>query len=196
VDPSVLDRLGGQAPVWVIDPIDGTGNFVKGKAQFAVIVALVRDQSILQGWIHDPLLFRTSFAMQGAGAWCGGRRLGISNDRSVPLTGATAWRDRGKLEAAGLGVRQLGSAAHEYLALLDGSLDFSCYRRLHPWDHAAGVLLYQEAGGVARCLDGESYRPVPQDGSLLMAPDDAHWQSLRQLLGLDERIPTQSRKNT
>lgn len=181
-DPSVLDRLGGQAPVWIIDPIDGTGNFVKGKAEFAIIVALVVNQTTIQGWIHDPLLFRTSLAVQGAGSWCGGHRVRVSTDRSAPLTGATAWGDRATLAKAGLGLRQLGSAAHEYLALLDGSLDFSCYRRLHPWDHAAGVLMYSEAGGIAACLDGSAYRPVPQPGSLLMAPDQLNWNSLAGLL--------------
>lgn len=181
-DPALLTLLAESAPVWVIDPIDGTGNFVKGKSEFAIIVALVQNQTTLQGWIHDPLLFRTSFAVKGSGAWCDGRRVRISNDRSVPLIGATAWRDRPTLEKAGLALRQLGSAAHEYLALLDGSLDFTCYRRLHPWDHAAGVLIYGEAGGIAACLDGSAYRPIPQDGSLLMAPDAPSWRSLADLL--------------
>ena len=61
-------------------------------------------------------------------------------------------------------------------------ITFSCYRRLHPWDHAAGVLLYREAGGIAGLLDGDDYRPLPNPGTLLMAPDQKKWQDLRQVL--------------
>jgi len=178
-DERVLSALRGDSPVWVLDPIDGTGNFVRGNAQFGVIVALVRNQTTLQGWIHDPLLYRTSYAVLGEGAWCGDRRLKIEGRGQEALIGAAAYRDRGKLEQAGHFLRQLGSAAHEYLALLDGSLDFSCYHRLHPWDHAAGVLMHKEAGGFSGLLHGGDYAPVPLGGSLLMAADEASWRKLK-----------------
>lgn len=184
-DETALDRLNSDAPVWIIDPIDGTSNFVKGKAQFGVIVALVQRQETLQGWIHDPLLYRTTHAVKGGGTWCGSRRLQISAAPWESMIGASAWKDRLRLERAGLTQRQFGSAAHEYLALLDGTLDFACYRRLHPWDHAAGVLLHGEAGGFAGLLEGGPYRPMPQKGSLLMAPDHATWSALRDLLRVE-----------
>jgi fructose-1,6-bisphosphatase/inositol monophosphatase family enzyme len=184
-DVSLQAALQGSAPVWVVDPIDGTGNFVRGNAQFGVIVALVQDKRTRQGWIHDPLLFRTSYAVLGEGAWCGSRRLRVEgrveNGANGGLVGAAAWRDRRRLERAGHYLRQLGSAAHEYLALLEGSLDFACYHRLHPWDHAAGVLMHLEAGGVSGLLHGGDYQPVPQAGSLLMAANEESWRALRAM---------------
>jgi fructose-1,6-bisphosphatase/inositol monophosphatase family enzyme len=180
--PALLQRLQGEAPVWVIDPIDGTANFIKGDPHFGVIVALVQHQRTLLGWIHDPLSGRTCIAEQDGGSWSGGQRLKLAVKAETAVTGAVSWRDRTKLTRAGLHFNQLGSAAHEYLALLDGGLDFSCYRRLHPWDHAAGVLLYREAGGVAGLLEGGDYRPLPGPGTLLMAADMKNWQALQQLL--------------
>ncbi len=180
--PALLQLLQGEAPVWVIDPIDGTANYIRGDPHFGVIVALVQHQRTLFGWIHDPLTGRTCYAEQGGGSWSGGQRLKLAVKAETELTGAASMRDRKTLTRAGLHFRQLGSAAHEYLALLDGGLDFSCYRRLHPWDHAAGVLLYREAGGIAGLLDGDDYRPLPNPGTLLMAPDQKKWQDLRQVL--------------
>ncbi len=184
-DPRNLDCLFGDRPVWVIDPIDGTGNFVRGNQNFAVIIALVWRQETLQGWIYDPLLTQITYAVKGGGTWCGGARRSLEQRPVSGMVGSVARRDHDRLAKRGLTVRQLGSAAHEYLALLDGSLDFSCYRRLHPWDHAAGALMITEAGGKAATLDGQPYRPVPQPGnSLLMAPDEESWETLRELLAM------------
>jgi fructose-1,6-bisphosphatase/inositol monophosphatase family enzyme len=179
-DPNVLNVLQGDQPVWVIDPIDGTGNFVRGNERFGVIIALVQKRRVLQGWIHDPLRRLTVFAVRGEGTWREGERVRLAPGKGV-LKGACAYRDRGRIERAGHVLRQLGSSAQEYLALLDGSLDFSCYHRLHPWDHAAGVLMHGEAGGVSGLLEGGDYIPVPQGGSLLMAPDRSSWSSLQSL---------------
>jgi len=183
-DPRNLECLSGDGPVWVIDPIDGTGNFVRGNQNFAVIIALAVRQETVQGWIYDPLLAQITYAIKGGGTWRGGKRRTLEPRPVSGMVGSVAKRDQGRLSDKGLKVRHIGSAAHEYLALLDGSLDFSCYRRLHPWDHAAGTLMITEAGGRAATLDGNPYRPVPQSGnSLLMAPDEESWETLRDLLG-------------
>jgi fructose-1,6-bisphosphatase/inositol monophosphatase family enzyme len=182
-DPRNLDCLAGDRPVWVIDPIDGTGNFVRGNQNFAVIIALAVRQETVQGWIYDPLLGQITYALKGGGTWRGGKRRTIEPRPVSGMVGAVAKRDQGRLAEKGLQSRHIGSAAHEYLALLDGSLDFSCYRRLHPWDHAAGTLMITEAGGKAATLDRTVYRPLPQSGkSLLMAPDEESWETLRELL--------------
>jgi len=183
LDPGRLACLTSDRPVWIIDPIDGTGNFVRGNPNFAVIVALAQGQRTIQGWIYDPLLAQMTHAVRGGGTWRGGTKRSIAPRPVAGMAGSVARRDHERLAARGLIARQLGSAAHEYLSLLDGSLDFSCYRRLHPWDHAAGVLMIEEAGGRAALLDGSPYVPVPQPGnSLLMAPDEASWAELRDLL--------------
>lgn len=182
-DPRRAASLHGDKPVWVVDPIDGTSNFVRGNQNFAVIVALVWKQETVQGWIYDPLLGQMTYAVKGEGTWCAGTRRTIPPRAVEGMAGSVARRDYERLHRHGLTVRQIGSAAHEYLALLDGSLHFSCYRRLNPWDHAAGVLMIQEAGGKAALLGGGTYRPVPQSGNaLLMAPDEDSWDELKDLL--------------
>ncbi len=74
-DPRVMEVLGGTAPVWVIDPIDGTGNFAGGRPVFAVMVALIRQAETLGAWIHDPIGQRTGIAQAGEGTFLDGRRL-------------------------------------------------------------------------------------------------------------------------
>jgi len=88
-DKSQLDLLQGEAPVWVLDPVDGTANFTEGNPSFAVMVALVRQGETLAGWIHDPLGNRTAMAKKGAGAWMHGERLTVASPCPVgEMTGA------------------------------------------------------------------------------------------------------------
>ena len=77
-DPSVLDRLNGGAPVWIIDPLDGTNNFTQGRARFVVIVALAQGGRTLAAWIHDPInsVTATAVAGQGAPSWKASMRAG------------------------------------------------------------------------------------------------------------------------
>src|ERR1700722_2745637 len=79
-DPAKLDLLGGAAPVWIIDPVDGTGNFAKGVARFAVIVAYVERGVTQAGWIYDPLGEVMVTARRGAGAWSRGERLQVARE--------------------------------------------------------------------------------------------------------------------
>lgn len=187
VDKSILDRVHGDAPVWIIDPVDGTLNFANGRPLFAVIVALVCRGETLAGWIHDPCDGRMATAVKGQGAWLNGARVHVAPP--VPLremVGALSTRfcaeplgrqleERGKA----LGERVcLASAAQEYLRLLEGRSHFSVYHRLMPWDHAAGVLLHAEAGGYSALLDGTPYRATTLGGGVMLAPDRASWQAL------------------
>lgn len=194
-DESLLDRLHGDAPVWIIDPVDGTLNFANGRPLFAVIVALVRTGETLAGWIHDPNDGRMVTATKGGGAFLDGRPVRVAP--AVPLdrmAGAASVRfcdaaTGARIEAGlkGMGeMTSLSSAAQEYMRLLDGRFHYALYHRLMPWDHAAGVLMHAEAGGHAALSDGRPYGPAVVTGgaSLLMAPDEASWQALRrQLLG-------------
>ena len=68
-DPTSLNKLDGDAPVWVVDPVDGTKNFSEGKSCFAVMVALVEKGQIEAAWIHDPVADATIHAIRGKGAW-------------------------------------------------------------------------------------------------------------------------------
>lgn len=82
--PAVLDTLDGEDPVWVIDPVDGTANFVAGRPRFATIVALARKGETLAGWIHLPIEDRTAWAIRGEGAYLDGQRLILA--RPGPLS--------------------------------------------------------------------------------------------------------------
>lgn len=192
-DKTLLDRLHGDAPVWIIDPIDGTINFANGRPLFAVIVALARGGETLAGWIYDPCDGRLATAVKGQGAFLNGKRVHVAPPVPLPdMVGALSTRfcaeSLGRqLEERGrtLGPRVcLSSAAQEYLRLLEGRAHYSLYHRLMPWDHAAGVLLHAEAGGYSALFDGTPYAPTALGGGVLLAPDRDSWQALhRHLFG-------------
>jgi fructose-1,6-bisphosphatase/inositol monophosphatase family enzyme len=180
-DPAVMTALDGAGAVWVIDPVDGTGNFAQGGARFAVIVALVVDGATVMGWIYDPVPDRMVMAEAGQGAWMAGERLSVlpevplgQMNGSIKKSGALA----GKVARIG----RKGSAAHDYLDLVTGALHFAHFRKLMPWDHAAGVLIHAEAGGYNALLGGMPYHPVPIDAALLLAPGRASWNQLERLI--------------
>ena len=74
-DPGVLKRIGGEAPVWIVDPVDGTTNFVAGREEFATLVALARGGDVVASWTYVPQLGLMATARAGGGAWLGGERL-------------------------------------------------------------------------------------------------------------------------
>jgi fructose-1,6-bisphosphatase/inositol monophosphatase family enzyme len=190
-DQKVLDRVFGEAPVWIVDPVDGTSNFAAGKPAFGVIVAYVQRGETLAGWIHDPLGKRTAIAMKGEGAWSGSDRLRTTPAASLPdMSGILSSRYFDKETRDRLDDRKqqlartfsLRCAAHEYLTLNSGEAHFSLYRRIMPWDHAAGTLMHAEAGGYHAKLNGDAYTPADREGGLLLAPDRETWTALRDLL--------------
>jgi len=180
-DGSVLDRLSEHAPVWIIDPVDGTANFAHGRKKFAVIVALAVEGRTVMGWIHDPLNDRTAMGEIGGGTFIGGIRLQVRDD--IPLAEMLGnCRKSSALSHYIKGIHRNGSAAHDYLDLLEGRSQFAHYLRMKPWDHAAGVLMHLEAGGHAALCDGSPYAPTMRDGHLLMAPSVSSWGLLRGML--------------
>lgn len=209
-DPAVIELLGGEAPVWLLDPVDGTNNFARGKPCFAVIVAFCVGGETVGGWIHDPVSDTTVWALRNDGAWL---RTSSGRARLRPplakptddMTGSLGYRwarrmkERIKAGVAMLGPRlvRYGCTGREYMDLATGKLDFAAYTRLKPWDHAAGVMIYEEAGGYARLTDVGSaaesgYRPLPAilDATLLLASDRGRWRELKAGLGLPDRRAT------
>ena len=191
VDQKVLDRIYDDAPVWIIDPVDGTSNFAAGKPAFGVIVAYARRGETVAGWIHDPLGKRMAVAVKGEGAWSGSDRLRTAPAASLQhMSGVLSSRYFDKETRDHLDQRKqqlartfsLRCAAHEYLTLNSGETHFSLYRRIMPWDHAAGTLMHAEAGGYHAKLNGCSYTPAEREGGLLLAPDRESWTALRELL--------------
>ncbi|MBI3445860.1 MAG: inositol monophosphatase [Magnetospirillum sp.] len=180
-DHRLLQALDNEGIVWVIDPVDGTANFAKGNARFAVIVALVRDGVTVAGWILDPTTDRLIIAQQGSGAWEGDNRLRVLPPAPLAdLTGSV--KRSGLLSSLVAKIGRKGSAAHDYIDLVTGVLHFAHYNRLMPWDHAAGVLIHAEAGGYAALTDGRPYRPRAEPGCLLLAPSAGTWTSLQAII--------------
>jgi fructose-1,6-bisphosphatase/inositol monophosphatase family enzyme len=192
-DPAILGLLAQDAPVWVVDPVDGTWNFSEGRRHFGTMVALVRSDRIEGAWIHDPLGGETAVAQAGEGAWIADRRLRVAPPerpeelRGALLAGQFGDRSLGaRIQArrAQVGaVKSLRSAAHEYLRLARGEIHYALFTKLMPWDHAAGVLVHAEAGGHSAYLDGAPYRPSAITAQpLLLAPDAQTWRRLETAL--------------
>lgn len=190
-DPSVLDRLSAGGPAWLVDPVDGTGNFAAGSPIFGVIVCFLVDGRSRAGWIHDPISGETAIAYEGEGAWYAGKRIsagpptsfdsmiGSLNYSYYPHEVREAVRRRARTF---LELRTYRCAAHDYLSLARGQKHFSLYRRLWPWDHAAGVLLLREAGGYSARLDGTDYRAADRVEGLLSTTDAQSWEAIKNFL--------------
>ncbi len=190
-NPDILSYLSEDRPVWVIDPVDGTLNFAKGEGAFAVIVALVLGTETVAGWIHEPMSGKTIAARRGEGAWQGTTRMHVA--RPAPVGEMTCALYIGPKRAPALHARieeigrQLGPksftscAGAEYLGLVRGTIHYAIFTRLLPWDHAAGCLIHQEAGGYSANFQGEPYRPATGEGPHLLAPDKQTWRQLHTL---------------
>jgi fructose-1,6-bisphosphatase/inositol monophosphatase family enzyme len=191
-DPSRLRWLGAER-AWLVDPLDGTANFVAGSADWAVMVALLSSGQPICSWVWQPVAKRMYVAERGAGACCNGSALRvqprpctIGELRGAALTGfmapaliATIDRNRDKFASINPGKRCAGV---EYPAVIHGDQDFALFWRTLPWDHIPGALLLEEAGGVARRPDGTAYLPNTDGVGLLVASDDATWALARQLV--------------
>jgi len=200
-DPSLLRLLDADRPVWVIDPVDGTFNFAHGRPGFAVIVAYVRNGVTLAGWIHDPLRQLTITAVRGRGAWHGASRLTVAAaPSSLDAIGAAY----GNLRAHGTladilnrsgrfaTVSNLLSGAIEYIGLVEEQRHFLVADRSFPWDHAAGVLIVQEAGGTAGFLDGADYDPRIVDRHVMVETSRQLWNDLQSAIGTDDGVSRSS----
>ena len=189
--PSRLELLAADAPLWIIDPVDGTANFAKGLPGFAVIVALTQRGQVEAGWIYDPLGDIMISAQRGEGAWHGDTRLKVSAD--VPterLSGSAYGRAKSGVRAAKalnesgriLGVHNQGCSGLEYMALARGISQFSLHSRSLPWDHAAGMLIVSEAGGHGSFLDGTAYDTRILDRPVLAAASLVNWRAIHDIV--------------
>lgn len=154
---------------WIVDPLDGTTNYVHGYPHFAVSVAIARGNSVQAGVIYDPTRDQCFAAALGKGAWCDGVRLKTSdvNEVGEALVAvslpAQVTRESPDLldfiEAAlvSQAVRRSGSAALNLAHVASGAIDAFWATKIHAWDVAAGVLLIREAGGVVTSRNGQPF---------------------------------------
>lgn len=185
-DPSILYRLDG--PCWIVDPVDGTRNFANGNPPFGVIIARAEGGMAQSGWLYDCLTGRYCAAHRGTGATIDGERVAARATGSTPPIAAISliFMDEDRRQATKrnlLPYYELADipycAAEQYPRLALGMNDLSIFERTLPWDHAAGVLWLEEAGGKAARPDGTAYRVDDWDRKgLLGAASPALWDDL------------------
>jgi myo-inositol-1(or 4)-monophosphatase len=163
---------GDNEVVWIIDPLDGTTNFLHGFPQFAVSIGVQLRGRMEHGVVYDPLRQELFTASRGDGAQLDGRRIRVSSqiglERSLIGTGFpyrtnTEWIDNYMLMLKTVmqqtaGVRRAGAASLDLAYVAAGRLDAFWEIGLKPWDTAAGLLLIAEAGGITTTLAGEEYK--------------------------------------
>lgn len=195
-DPGLLDTIGNAPLAFIVDPVDGTRNFVAGLPVFAVMAAVSVHGDVVAGVIHDPVSRMSAIAVRGQGAWL---KQADGSTRSLRVAAPVPVNEMEAIVAVGFlgeplrsvvarNMSKLGStaalrcAAHEYRLAAGGHCHLLMYNKLMPWDHAAGWLLHREAGGYSAHYDGTPYRPTQRTGGLLYAPDEASWHRARDAL--------------
>jgi myo-inositol-1(or 4)-monophosphatase len=165
----------GETYQWVVDPIDGTTNFIHGVFPFAISVGLSREDEVVAGIIYEFGLDEYFYAWKGGGAWLNGKVIRVSKVKTVeqsliatgfPYTNFT-YLEEFKLSLDFFmknshGLRRLGSAATDIAYVACGRYDGFYEYGLHPWDIAAGMILVKEAGGEISNFKGEQ-KPLYQD---------------------------------
>ncbi|QQR41106.1 inositol monophosphatase family protein [Devosia rhizoryzae] len=193
-DKSILSGLVQAELAFVIDPVDGTFNFAAGNGLFGSILAVVRRGETIGGLICDPLRGDVLIGERGAGA-----RLVRASGQSSPIRAAAptglenmvslvCWSYlqeplRSRVAANLTRVRLsmcYGCSAYEYWMVASGHAHFSGADLTMPWDHLAGSLIHEEAGGYSAHLDGSPFRAGRIDAGILNAPDKASWEMLRR----------------
>lgn len=161
-----LASFDGEAPVWVIDPIDGTHNFVRNYPAFCVSIGLVQGGESVLGAIYHAADETVTWAVKGAGTWRDGVRLERKDDR--PLSHALAATNFtpsmveepaqatffGQVAAGSAGMRASGACCRDFCFVADGRVDLFWQFGLSPWDVAAGMVIAREAGAVCEMWRG------------------------------------------
>jgi myo-inositol-1(or 4)-monophosphatase len=177
---------------WIVDPLDGTTNFLHGIPQFAIAIALQREDSIVAGLIYNPVLDELFTAERGKGAFLNERRIRVAARRRLQdavVACGLPHHGRGDLErfrreatlvmAKVAGLRRFGSAALDLAWIAAGRFDAYWERNLSPWDMAAGMILVREAGGFATDLDGGD--AIFSSGDIIAGNEALHGELLRLL---------------
>ncbi len=191
-DPTMLQQLERHEWLWLVDALDGTHDFARGREPWGVLVALLRFGEVDSAWIHLPLRSRTAWGSREVGVHVDGAPVVRSSPppvdqmrgpiftRFLPDDLKTAVEDAARQLQRTDGDHPC--AAQHYIGLLLGRQHFALYYRTSPWDHAGGAFLVQEAGGTARRFDGGLYKAIDGSKGLLIAPDAVTWRELDDLL--------------
>ncbi|HEU0222954.1 MAG TPA: inositol monophosphatase family protein, partial [Paracoccaceae bacterium] len=176
---------------WIVDPLDGTTNFLHGHPHWAISIALEHKGEIVSAVVYDPVKDEMFTAERGAGAWLNDRRLRVSGRRDMAAclfaTGlpfaargsiGASLQELARLLPLCAGVRRYGAAALDLTWVAAGRFDGFWEQALHPWDIAAGLLIVREAGGlVGSLLPGD-----PMATGSVIAANGAMFEPLAKVL--------------
>ncbi len=175
---------------WIVDPLDGTTNFLHGIPHFAVSIGLQRDGTIIAGVVFNPVTDELYFGERGKGAYCNDQRLRVAaRKRLIDCVVACGLphHGRGDLELSRIemeaiqpnvaGLRRFGASALDLAYVAAGRFDSYWERDLAPWDMAAGMLLVREAGGYVTDIDGGE--DILGKGSIIAANETIHRDLLK-----------------
>ena len=177
---------------WIVDPLDGTSNFLHGLPHFAISIALEERGELIAGVVFDPIKDELFYAEKGQGAFLNDRRIRVSSrtrpDDALIATGIPflGHGDRpaflAELDAVSAkvaGIRRWGTASLDLAYVAAGRFDGYWERDLSSWDIAAGIVLVREAGGYVSQIGG---KPVRHDSPSILAANDALHPVLNRLL--------------
>lgn len=155
----------GNGEAFVVDPIDGTLNFIRHYGHSAVSIAMLQNGEPVLGVVHNPYLGETFSALKGKGAFLNGRAIrvsgrplregiaGVGTAPYYPALSAVTVQMVGTLFRNALDIRRSGSAALDLCYVACGRYDLFVETRLSPWDHAAGAMIVREAGGMTSTME-------------------------------------------
>ena len=182
---------------WIVDPLDGTTNFLHGIPQFAISIGLQREGVIIAGVIYNPANDELYIAEKGKGAFLNDQRLRVAGRRQLnesviacglPHIGRgdhqLALREMAALQTKVAGFRRFGAASLDMAFVAAGRLDGYWERNLQPWDMAAGQIMIREAGGTVSCVDGSS-DPL-KTGHVLCGNEFIHAELVKIIKGLEK----------
>lgn len=193
-DPTLLDQLDASDLAVIVDPVDGTANFAAGLPLFATMASVVKGGETIAGIIYDPMGDDWFVAEKGGGAFLrrpdgGVERLQVAHPPALDQmvgTVSVAFLPPDSKPQVLMNLAKVRVAAnyrvagHDYRLFASGHTHFVCFNKLMPWDHLAGMLISQEAGGYAARFDGSPYLPTHRSGGLLLAADAETWTLLRR----------------
>ncbi|MDK9696626.1 MAG: inositol monophosphatase [Siculibacillus sp.] len=170
---------------WIVDPLDGTTNFLHGIPIFAVSIALERNGQLVAGVIYNPVMDELYVAERGSGAFMNDRRLRVAARHDlkacvigtgIPFIGhgdhPLFMRRMGAVMGEVAGIRRCGAAAIDLAWVASGRLDGFWEQPLNPWDMAAGIVLIREAGGFVSDLDGRDR--IFETGGIVAGNENVH----------------------
>ncbi|RBP83425.1 inositol monophosphatase [Marinomonas rhizomae] len=205
-DPSTTDKIATAQTCVIIDPIDGTWNYAHGSPEFGLILAVVVKGVTRFGLLYDPVNDDWIYANLGEGAFFQRTAMDEKGKHQTPAQAPLALRlndttetDLDKL----FGIMSVNSYTGQkkqdfalkasrfvrinnlpscpaYRQIAQGHFHFSLTYKMLPWDHAAGVLVHTEAGGICRTLENKDYSPSTLDGEMLAAQSEQQWQALAE----------------